>query len=593
MRGTGRSGWRLARQLHGGRLALILLLAAAGARGAAAQDSVIVIDPDRPGEDSAFSGLPSEILTELLGEWNDSATVRLPGGLTLPAGAELHGRIAAYRGTLRVGGRVDGTLTIINGDLVVLPGGSISGPVLVAGGRLTVDSGGVQDGPLRVFYDAAPVTRQSDGALALREKRRGIGELATAEKTFQVGQVRTTVRLTTTQTYNRIEGLGLVFGPAFEWRAAKAVTGTLDLRGILRTGPDNSPFRRDLGWLVRTDWRFNGARGFGFGARTYSLISGIEENTLPRDEIGWNAFLFQRDNRDYFSSEGVGGSGYVYLSRRLRLDGSVRYERQGSVRANDPWSLFRNADRWRANPLIDDGHYTLFGLTGEFDSRNARTAPSSGWWVRASVEHATSDDAAPVSLPTTIRAPIPSHGYAFNRFTVDARRYTRVSPEVQVNFRLWAGGWLSGDPLPLQRRLSLGGLDLLPGYGFRDITCAPPGFSDPAEPALCDRALITQGEFRHRLRLRAGYTVRDPEQHEFSRFIGVEDPDLVVFGDAGSAWLSGNGPGRVPNDRIQSLSQWKADVGVGVDAGSVALYLVKAVTDGEPLRLYLRLERRF
>ena len=559
----------------------------------AAQDSVVVINPDESGQDSAALGLPPAILTELLSTWNDSGTVRLPGGLTLPAGASLTGRVAAFRGTMRIGGEFTGSLTVINGDLVILPGGVIHGDVLVAGGRFTVEPGGVHDGEQRVYWDAAAVQRQPDGLLVVRERRRPIGELASAVKTYQTGDLRTTLRLTTTQTYNRIEGLGLVFGPAFEWRASDALTASLDLRGILRTAPDPSPFRRDLGWLIRTDWKFHGTRGFGFGARTYSVIAGIEEHTLPRDEIGWNAFLFQRDNRDYLSSEGVGGSAYNYFTRRLRLDASIRYEKQGSVRANDPWSLFRNRDRWRPNPLIDDGHYTSLGLSAEYDSRNARSAPSSGWWLRGSVEHTTSNDVAPVGLPTTVRAPVPTANYSFDRFTLDARRYNRLSPDAQFNLRLWTGGWLSGDPLPLQRRLSLGGPDLLPGYGFRDLNCAPAGFDDPSRAALCDRALITQAEFRHRLKLRAGYTVRDPKNREYYRFIGIEDPELVLFGDAGSAWLSGEGPARVPNNRIQSISQWKADAGVGVDAGGIAVYLVKALTDGEPVRVYLRLERRF
>lgn len=568
-------------------IAALLLMAAP----AAAQDSVIVINPDAPAEDSLF-GLPPEVLSELLDSWNDSGTVRLPGGLVVPRGASLRGPIASFRGTLRVGGEVSGRVTVINGDLVILPGGAVHGDILVAGGRMTVQNGGIHDGQARVYWDAAPVVRQADGDLGIRERRRQIGDLP-FERTFQTGRIRTTIRLTTTQTYNRIEGLGLVFGPAFEWRPSRSLVATLDLRGILRTAPDPSPFRRDLGWLLRTDWRINGVRGFGFGARAYSVIAGIEEHTLPRDEIGWNAFLFQRDNRDYFSSEGGAGSAYVYLSRRLRLDGSVRYEKQGSLRANDPWSLFRNEARWRPNPLIDDGHFTSLGLNAEYDSRNARSGPSSGWWLRGSVEHATSGDVAPVSLPRTIRDPLPTSGYGFSRFTLDARRYNRLSADAQINVRLWAAGWLAGDPLPLQRRLSLGGLDLLPGYAFRAISCAPAGFSDPAEPALCDRALITQVEFRHRLGFRAGYTIRDPEHRELDRFLGIQDPDLVVFGDAGSAWLAGDGPGQVPTNRIRSLSEWKADAGVGVDAGGIAVYLVKALTDGEPVRVYLRLERRF
>lgn len=566
------------------------LLTIALAGPVAGQDSVIVIDPDVPGDDSA-QGLPPAVQAELLEVWNDSGTVRLPGGLLLPRGATLNGTIASYRGTLRVAGEVVGRLIVINGDLVILPGGVVRGDVLVAGGRMTVEDGAIHEGTPRVYWDAAPVVRQSDGSLATRERRR-LADL-TAERTLGQGQIRTTLRLTTTQTYNRIEGLGLVFGPAFDWRPSKSLMATLDIRGILRTAPDNSPFRRDLGWLIRTDWRINGSRGFGVGARAYSVIAGIEEHTLPRDETGWSAFLFHRDNRDYFASEGIAGSAYAYLTPRFRLDVAARYEKQGSVRANDPWSLLRGDERWRPNPLIDDGHYTILGLSAEFDSRNARQRASSGWWLRGSLEHASSNDVAPVDLPTAVRRALPTSGYGFNRFTLDARRYNRLSPEVQLNVRIWAGGWLAGDPLPLQRRVSLGGVDLLPGYPFRALDCAPAGARDLTRPALCDRALITQAEFRHRLRLRAGYTFRDPEHQELDRFLGVEDPDLVVFADAGSAWLAGDGPGRVPSDRIRDLREWKADAGVGIDAGGVAVYLVKAVTDGEPVRVYIRLERRF
>ena len=573
------------------RLAVLALLLALPYRHLAAQDSIIVINPDVPSEDT-LEGLPPGIVAELIATWNDSGTVRLPGDLVLPPGATLQGSVAVFRGTLHVGGRIQGRLTVINGDLVIESTGVVEGDVLVAGGQMTIADGGLHQGDARVYWDAAPIVRQSGGKLALRERRRGIAD-PRVERTFGKGDIRTTIRLSTNQTYNRIEGLGLVFGPAFELRASSALIVRLDLRGILRTAPDDSPFRRDLGWQIRNDWRWHGPHGFGLQLRTYSVIAGIEEQTLPRDEIGWNAFLFQYDNRDYFANEGVGAGGYAFLTRRLRLDASVAYEKQGSVRANDPWSLFRNSDRWRPNSLIDDGHYTTLGLGFALDTRNTRSGPASGWWVRGNLEYATSDDVAPVTLSGAVRPPLPTTGYGFTRFALDARRYNRLSPDAHLDLRLWTGGWLSGDPLPMQRRLSLGGLDLLPGYQFRAIDCAPAGPQDPAQPALCDRMLVSQVEFRHRLRLRVGYTVRDPDHRELERFLGIEDPDLVVFGDAGSAWLSGDGPGRVPNDRFQAISQWKADAGVGFDAGGLALYLVKAVTDGEPVRMYLRLQRRF
>jgi hypothetical protein len=67
----------------------------------------------------------------------------------------------------------------------------------------------------------------------------------------------------------------------------------------------------------------------------------------------------------------------------------------------------------------------------------------------------------------------------------------------------------------------------------------------------------------------------------------------VVFGDAGQAWLVGNGPGRIPSDRIPTIGSWIADLGLGIDWGGVGLYAAKAVTLGQPVRLTLRLSHRF
>jgi hypothetical protein len=147
--------------------------------------------------------------------------------------------------------------------------------------------------------------------------------------------------------------------------------------------------------------------------------------------------------------------------------------------------------------------------------------------------------------------------------------------------------------MPVQRRVSLGGPDLLPGYGFRAFTCAPRGFSDPSDPALCDRSITAQVEVRTRLSLNLGYRVRDAEGIGAGRFIGIEEADLVFLTDAGKAWLAGDGPGQVPSNRIPSLHEWKADVGIGLDAGQIGAYLAKSLSQGEPVRFLVRLQRRF
>ena len=162
-----------------------------------------------------------------------------------------------------------------------------------------------------------------------------------------------------------------------------------------------------------------------------------------------------------------------------------------------------------------------------------------------------------------------------------------------MNGRIRADGWIAGDRLPIQRRVSLGGPDLLPGFDFRAFTCAPRGFSDAAIPALCDRMIATQLEVRTRLGLNLGYRTPDGEGSRRGRFIGIEEADLVIFGDAGKAWLAGSGPGQVPVNRLPALKEWAFDVGAGLDAGGIAAYLAKSLSEGEPVKFVVRLQRRF
>ena len=74
-------------------------------------------------------------------------------------------------------------------------------------------------------------------------------------------------------------------------------------------------------------------------------------------------------------SSGRGGGGAGLGRADARRSGS-RCRSGGTtsarVRATDPWSLLRNSDRWRRNPLSDDGHYFTTGLQLDLDTRNDR-----------------------------------------------------------------------------------------------------------------------------------------------------------------------------------------------------------------------------
>ena len=560
-----------------------------------AQDSVIVIDPNAAPSDSVVrGGPPTEIISELIHFYNDSTTTRMQGDVSLPAGSRFEGQLALYRGSLRIAGQVAGRIAVANGTLYLLPGASVDGEILVVGGRLIRSEQVTHVGAERVYWDAAPVSRNPDGLLVLRERRRPLGDIARARTSFQTGRIRTTLSLGTGGTYNRIEGLPVLFGPLFEYRPSLHTLARLDIRGILRTAGESANLRSDFGYSVRGELRFEGRPEFGIGGRLYNEVQAIEDQPLTDSESGWSAFLLQRDYRDYFEREGVSGISYLQPSRSLRLELSLSRDAERSVRATDPWSLFRNSDRWRRNPLVDDGHYFTTGLQLDYDTRNQRDRPTTGWMIRSRYEHITSDDIAPVALPLVVRpSPPTGGGYGTDRLLLDIRRYSRLTPGLLINARIRADGWLAGGRLPVQRRVSLGGPDLLPGFDFRAYTCAPRGFIDPALPALCDRSILAQVEVRTRLGLNLGYRLPDREGRGTGRFLGIEEADLVLFTDAGKAWLAGSGPGQVPVARIPALKEWAADLGVGLDAGEVGAYLAKSFSTGESVKFVVRLQRRF
>ncbi|MFL5536794.1 MAG: hypothetical protein ACJ8AP_13895, partial [Gemmatimonadales bacterium] len=112
-----------------------LLLALAGPVWA--QDSVIVIDPNaRPSDSFVRGGPPADVVTDLIAFYNDSATIRMQGDVTIPAGTRIDGKVALYGGSLRIAGRVAGPVAVANGTLYLLPGSTVEGEILVVGGRL-------------------------------------------------------------------------------------------------------------------------------------------------------------------------------------------------------------------------------------------------------------------------------------------------------------------------------------------------------------------------------------------------------------------------------------------------------------------------
>src|SRR5436189_5872732 len=103
---------------------------------AALQDTTIVIRPESSSAALEAGPLPRLVSEEVIRFYNDSSTTRLVGRTRLPRGNEWRGNVAVRSGPVFVAGTVQGTLVVINGDLVFQTGAAVSGDVIVVGGSV-------------------------------------------------------------------------------------------------------------------------------------------------------------------------------------------------------------------------------------------------------------------------------------------------------------------------------------------------------------------------------------------------------------------------------------------------------------------------
>lgn len=553
----------------------------------------------------AAENIPAQIRRDVEARWSAPAEIRAYGAVTIPADTVVSGGVAVQNGPLVIGGRVTANVTVVNCDVTLLPGARIDGDLWVIGGRLQGRDSATIRGEVRVYRGPVSAARTGDRLLldddVPRTPRRRMPRLGD-------GSWSDPIHLATAGAYNRIEGLPINIGPAL-YQGTPWGSVRLDAFAIVRTGSTFEADHGDVGHDIKTEIRFgrHNGPGIGVGGGVFNTIDPVEPWQLSDMETSLAAFLFRRDYRDYFANHGASGFARLYVASNASITGSFADERWDSRERLNPFTVFRGGTSWRPNPAMDAGSMHVGNLTLRYDTRTDADEPRSGVYVVVDAERATGRLGAVAPTSTARFASDccrsvgttygPGDAIGYTRGFIDARSYNRLSPVGQISFRVVAGGWVSGDELPLQRRLSVEGPSLLPGYGFRDIngtfdtgTCSVGG--PLGRPAECDRIAVAQVEYRGNLHLDFGDWREDA-----GRFVGAHsEGSWVMFADAGRGWMVGpqSGDMTYPKGVLPPTSTFRTDLGLGFDFGGLGIYAAKAVSaPTEPVNFFLRLHRRF
>lgn len=622
-----------------------VLLTLAAALPAAAQDTL-----------PRSQRLTADAARRVVAFFNDPGTVHLSGDARVAQGTAIRGNVAALDGDLSIAGRVEGSVVVINGGVRLLSGAEVTGTLTVVGGTISREPGarvggeaaayadrldylrrgdriyaelGAETGPV-ARADTAPTppadtVRDAEGRVAQVDTARTNGDWrrvdegegdtgwSVEERSGRHGRADFIVAIG--QSYNRVEGLPITFGPAVETEGHNPLR--LRAMGIFRTeaGPELGPER--WGYDARIE-QFVGGRGeFRVGAGAFRRIDPIEDWHLTKLENGLSTFFLHRDFRDHFEREGL--SAFVTVTPRrspFETTLSLRSEKERSEPAGSPFTLFNNSEEWRPQPLAAHGRVQSLVLATRVDTRSSDDDPASGWFLGAEVEQGLSsrlrqpdyvavfDPSAPGPFPVIAGT---AYG-AFTSGTVDVRRYNRIGPWSRLNLRAIAGGSLDGSPLPPQRQHALGGEGSLPGFALFSRDCGarrsrvyrasdvngrtPESLDDLPQyvPAYgCDRFALVQAEYRGDLTLRLHWSADEDDDGDEGWAKTALRNGLnagfgwVLFADAGRGWTL--------DDQLAGTGT-AVDVGAGIIIGRLGVYGALPVSEGGGMNLFIRLSPR-
>jgi hypothetical protein len=546
--------------------------------------------------------LPRWVEEDVINFFNDPTTIHFTGRTRIPSTRVVLGDVAALGGPFTMAGEVNGDLVVVNGDLVFEEGGTVTGDVMVVGGSVVGEELGTIGGDLRVFDEALRYVQRGDqiASAGRPSDRPGYGP------DFPWGDARFTVK--SGQNYNRTEGLPVMFGPTF--RTAGPNPLRLDLLGIWRTDMGFELNEDDFGYAIRVEQALGGRNNIAVGATFISQVDPIEDWGITNLEASLTTFILHEDYRDYYERKGwslYGEFRFPYTPVEFR--GQHFDEEHYFMPVASPWSITKNDDPWREQPLVAEGDVRFFQGTLTVDTRNDRSDPSDGWLLRASArkglggdlfipEHLVSDQG-----PAEIIDPKEFETDFLTGF-VDLRGYLTINPGSSLNIRGVMGGALNDTPLPPQFQHAIGGVGSLPGHHLFQQDCgAREGtrvYDHPVDEGVirstvfpsygCDRFALFQAEFRGSLFMDWGIGWNDegdPWDDDWDWYPNIDfRPNWAAFFNAGRAW-------NIDDDGTDTLM----DLGVGIFFGDLGIYFAYPLTEDEngdrDGNFFIRLTRRF
>jgi len=525
--------------------------------------------------------------------YNATTTLRAADQVEIPADSVIRGDVAVLDGPVIVAGRITGRLLAINADVLLRKGARIDGDLLVVGGEVEGSEGATIGGELRVYHPPLRYTRDGDRLVASLTGPR-VGDQWW--RRFELGGKPNSNRLeiASAGAYNRTEGLPVKVGPVL-YRDQGWGHLRLNADAIVRTGSSFTTSTADVGHIVRGEVRVGRLYGVTMAGELFNVASSVEDWHLSDAEAGLAAFLFHRDYRDYYGRHGGRLMAALRATENADLTLSYGDERWQSRPTRNPGTLFNGDIAWRENPVVDAGRLHRAEARLRIDTRNDEFNPWAGWYVQADLERSsgTLTDVAPTS--PGVRSIVPGR-IAYTRGFLDVRRYNRLAPNAALNLRGVLGGWMGGDALPLERRLSVDGPGSVPGFDFRsalspDVGTCSAGLEAAGRPAQCERIALAQLEYRQDMRLSVSNGQGGARQTRLRA-----DGAWVFFADAGRGWLV-NAPGhplQLDRQALPPLSTYRTDLGAGVDFTYIGLYVAKALSaPQEPMNVFVRLRHRF